>query len=123
MMIKQNHIAINVSDRDKAVAFYRDVLGFSILSEKARPHKHDILIFMESHGVVIELFVDATRPARLTEPEALGLRHLCFTVADARQTWERIKALGYDPEPIRQCPGYRMFFVKDPDGLPIEFQD
>ncbi len=123
MIVGQNHIAINVSDRDKSVSFYQNVLGCHVLSETVRPEKHDILIFMEAHGTVIELFVDATRPARLTYPEALGLRHLCFTVTEIEQEWERINALGYDPESIRGLPGSRMFFVKDPDALPIEFHE
>ncbi len=123
MIISQNHIAINVSNRDEAVRFYRDVLGFDIVSDKQRPEKHDILIFMEAHGVTIELFVDPTRPARLTYPEALGLRHLCFTVSEIELERDRIISLGYEPEEIRYINNKKMFFVKDPDGLPIEFNE
>ncbi len=121
MILSQNHIAINVSNRDKAVAFYRDVLGFTIRTETPRPDRQDILLFLEAHGVVLELFVNPALPARLTYPEALGLRHLCFTVTDIEKERERIAGLGYAPEEIRVLPDKKMFFVLDPDGLPIEF--
>ncbi len=121
MILCQNHIAINVSERDTAVAFYRDVLGFTIRRETSRPDRGDILLFMEAHGTVLELFVNPALPARLTYPEALGLRHLCFTVTEIEKERDRIAALGYAPEEIRVLPDKKMFFVLDPDGLPIEF--
>ncbi len=124
MIIEQGHIAINVSERERAVAFYRDVLGFEITYERPRPERNDILMFMKGNGITLEIFVDAGCPARPTYPEALGLRHLCFTVAEIENEWERITALGYEPEPIRVTgSGQKMFFVKDPDGLPIEFHE
>ncbi len=123
MIISQNHIAINVSERDRSVEFYSSALGFEIVSETVRPEKNDILIFMAAHGIMLELFVDASRPARLSYPEALGMRHLCFAVTDIEHEWERISALGYEPEEMRYLSEGKIFFFKDPDGLPIEFHD
>ena len=69
----------------------------------------------------MELFIDFTHPARITNPEALGLRHLAFEVDDVDAEWIRLAK--YNPEPIRmKDDGKKMFFVKDPDGLPIEFR-
>ncbi len=123
-MIKgQHHVAINVSERDRSVAFYRDVLGFEIESEVVRPN--DRMIFMCAHGIMLEIFVDPSCPPRVTEPEAMGLRHLCFHATELEKEHARVKALGYEPEEIKPHPGtpYRLFFVKDPDGLPIEFHE
>ncbi len=125
-MIKgQHHVAINVSERERSVAFYKDVLGFELESELARPERGDIMIMMRAHGVLLEIFVDTSCPARPDAPEALGLRHLCFEATDIEAEHARVKALGYEPEPIKYHPGttYRLFFVKDPDGLPIEFHE
>ncbi len=125
-MIKgQHHIAINVSERGRSVAFYRDVLGFEIESEVERSDRNDTMIFMCAHGIMLEIFVNPACPPRVSEPEALGLRHLCFHATDLEREHARVKALGYEPEPIILHPGtpYRLFFVKDPDGLPIEFHE
>jgi len=52
----------------------------------------------------------------------LGLRHLAFEVDDVDAEWERLKR--FNPEPIRtKDDGKKVFFVKDPDGLPIEIRD
>ena len=123
-MIKgQHHIAINASERERTVTFYRDVLGFEVESEVIRPN--DRMIFMCAHGIMLEIFIDPTCPPRVSEPEAMGLRHLCFHATELEKEHERVKALGYEPEEIRLHPGtpYRLFFVKDPDGLPIEFHE
>ncbi len=123
MIAGLHHIAINVAERDRAVSFYRNALGFTLVSERARPEKGDILLFLEGNGVVVEMFVDQTRPPRPTYPEALGLRHLCFAVTDIVAERARIASLGYTPEPIRETGSGRMFFVLDPDGLPIELHE
>jgi hypothetical protein len=45
-----------------------------------------------------------------------------LSVTDLDETHRRIKDSGYipDQEPF-EIEGVRMFFVKDPDGTPIEF--
>lgn len=70
--MKLDHIAIIASDYQKALAFY-GILGFQEIERVKRPF--DIMGMLECDGVWIELFEKAA-PARLTEPEALGLRHI-----------------------------------------------
>ncbi len=121
MIVGGHHIAICVSEREAALAFYRDALGFCVCTETVRPEKGDVLLFLEGYGMRLELFVDPRRPARPSYPEALGLRHLCFAVQDLEGVRNKLLSLGYSPEPIRPAMGGCAFFVKDPDGLPVEF--
>ena len=117
-MINQlHHIAIIVSS-EAGIDFYK-ALGFV---EKSRVDRgYDQIIWMTGYGVVLEIFVDGTHPKRVTNPEALGLRHLAFEVDDADTEWMRLRI--YNPEPIRITDdGKKVFFVKDPDGLPIEIR-
>ena len=78
---------------------------------------------LECDGVWIELFEKAA-PARLTEPEALGLRHIAFATDDLDKKLERLHQNGIETEAIRTDPhGRRFTFLKDPDGLPIEIKE
>ena len=74
---------------------------------------------MEGNGTRLEVFVDSTHPARVSNPEAYGLRHVAFEVDDLKDEWNRLSK--YNPEPIRE--DFRIFFVKDPDGCPIEIRE
>ena len=73
----------------------------------------------------LEIFSGKNNPPRPNYPEALGLRHLAFRVADVEIAARELAAKGIEAEPIRSDPigGGRMTFFKDPDGLPLELHD
>lgn len=113
-----HHIAIIVSS-EAGVDFYKE-LGF--IEENRINRGYDQIVWIAGYGERIEIFVDSTHPERVTNPEALGLRHLAFEVEDVDAEWERLKR--FNPEPIRvKDNDKKVFFVKDPDGLPIEIRD
>jgi len=118
-MIKRlHHTAIIVSSED-GVEFYK---GLGFVEENRVDRGYDQIVWMNGYGEKLELFIDSTHPTRPTNPEALGLRHLAFEVDDVDAEWERL--CKYSPEPIRtKDDGKKVFFVKDPDGLPIEIRD
>ena len=122
---KQHHIAIICSDSEKAREFYVQKLGFELTNEVYRPEKGDQLWMLRQGDVVLELFIKPGAPRRVTNPEALGLRHLAFRVADidAAVTW--LKSRGIEAEPIREDSfnGGRFTFFQDPDGLPLELHE
>ena len=118
--MKLDHIAIIASDYQKALAFY-GILGFQEIERVKR--QFDIMGMLECDGVWIELFEKAA-PARLTEPEALGLRHIAFATDDLDKKLEQLHQNGIETEAIRTDPhGRRFTFLKDPDGLPIEIKE
>ena len=118
MIRRLHHTAIIVSS-ESGVEFYK-TLGFA--EEKRIDRGYDQIVWMNGYGEKLELFIDSTHPARMTNPEALGLRHLAFEVDDVDVEWERLKQ--FNPEAVRtKDDGKKVFFVKDPDGLPIEIRD
>lgn len=51
-----------------------------------------------------------------------GIQNVSLSVTDLDDTYRRIKEAGYEPDqPPFEIGGVRMFFVKDPDGTPVEF--
>ena len=124
MIAGLHHIAILASDKKRTVCFY-EALGFRVRECHVRPERKDEIVFMEQCGITLELFVSAGNPMRISNPEAYGLRHLALRTDDVQVVREKLIAAGYDPEPIRTDTfnGRKLFFVKDPDGLPIELHE
>ena len=121
-----HHIAVISSDYERAVDFYVRRLGFEILRENARPERGDIKLDLRlGTDTEIELFIVPSAPARVTRPEALGLRHLAFRVEDLEGAVQWLKERGVECEPIRDdvYTHRRCTFFFDPDGLPLELHD
>ena len=104
-----HHIAIIVSSED-GVEFYKS-LGFEELSREVRPTCHDELIYLSNGLVTLEIYKDPTHPKRVTNPEAYGLRHLCFQVEDIGEDYKT------------DNNGNKFKYIYDPDGLPIEIKE
>ena len=122
---KQHHIAVICSDYAKAKEFYIDKLGFVLEKEFYRPANDDYLRMLRLGDTVIELFIRPDAPARVTDPEARGLRHLAFKVEDIVPAAAWLNSMGIETEPIRVDPynGGRFTFFRDPDGLPLELHE
>ena len=122
---KQHHVAIICSDYAKAKEFYMDKLGFELVREVYRPAQNDYLRMLKQGDTVLELFIKPEAPKRVTDPEAMGLRHLCFRVADIEPAVRWLNDMGIETEPVREdtCNGGRFTFFKDPDGLPLELHE
>ena len=125
MLDGMHHVAVIASDAEKALEFYVGKLGFALEREVWRPAQQDYLRMLRLGDLVIELFVKPDAPPRVTEPEAMGLRHLAFRVTDIWTARDWLNARGIATEPIREDTangGYYVFF-RDPDGLPLELHD
>ena len=124
-----HHVAIIVSDYRKAKEFYVEKLGFPILRENYRPAqrdwKLDLRVGTGPDAVELEIFGEKDPPRRVTRPEACGLRHLAFRVADLDAAVADLAKRGIRCEPVRtdEFTGGRMTFFFDPDGLPLELHE
>ena len=125
MLSKQHHIAVICSDYEKAKEFYIDKLGFRLIREVWREAQQDYLRMLVCGDTCLELFVMPDAPKRVTDPEAMGLRHLAFHVDNVEEGEAWLHSLGIETEPIREdkCNGGRFLFFKDPDGLPLELHE
>lgn len=122
-----HHVAIICSDYTVSKRFYTETLGLTILGEVYRVERQSYKLDLALGGqYVIELFsFPGPPPARPSRPEALGLRHLAFAVADLDAAVTHLNNQGVSTEPIRidEHTGRRFTFFADPDDLPLEFYE
>jgi len=121
-----HHIAIICSDYAVSKRFYTEVLGLTILQEVYRAGRQSYKLDLAVNDrYQIELFSFPDPPKRPSRPEAVGLRHLAFAVADLDTAVAHLNEHGVDTEPIRvdEHSGRRFTFFADPDGLPLELYE
>ena len=123
---KIHHVAVIVSDYKVSRQFYTEVLGLKIVSENYRKERDSYKLDLEiPGGSQIELFSFPNPPKRLSYPEARGLRHIAFVVADIEKAVSDLEGRKIEVEPVRVDPitGKKFTFFKDPDDLPLELYE
>jgi len=126
MLLRIHHAAIICSDYEVSRRFYTQVLGLPVVAEHWRAGRRSWKLDLAlPDGSQIELFSFEDRPARPSYPEARGLRHLAFEVADVAQAKAALEARGVTVEAIRvdEHTGRRFTFFADPDELPLELYE
>lgn len=121
-----HHVAIIASDYGRSKRFYVDALGLEVVAEAYREARDSWKLDLRlADGTQLELFSFPAPPPRLSRPEACGLRHLAFRVADLDAARAHLRAHGVDCEPVRvdEYTGRRFSFFADPDGLPLELYE
>lgn len=121
-----HHAAIICSDYAVSRRFYTETLELSVIAEHYREARHSYKLDLAlPDGGQIELFSFPDPPSRPSRPEAQGLRHLAFAVADVEASKAWLEAKGVKVEPIRmdEYTGRRFTFFADPDNLPLELYE
>ena len=137
-----SHTSFTVSDMDRSLAFYRDVLGLEVLVEIERQGEYieQVVGFPgaslrivglklpQGSDHILELIEYRTpqgeRGALLTcNP---GVAHLCFVTNDIHGAYESLRARGveFKSPPVRiptgpSTGGFDAYFL-DPDGITLE---
>lgn len=125
-LLRIHHAAIICSDYERSKRFYTQVLGLKILAENFRAARDSWKLDLAlPDGGQIELFSFKGAPPRPSYPEAQGLRHLAFAVANVSEWALYLQAHGVGLEDIRtdEYTGQRFVFFADPDGLPLELYE
>lgn len=126
MLLRLHHAAIICSDYAVSRRFYVEVLGLAVLGEHWRAARRSWKLDLGlPDGGQVELFSFEGAPARPSYPEARGLRHLAFEVADVARAKAELEARGVAVEAIRvdEYTGRRFTFFADPDDLPLELYE
>ncbi len=121
-----HHVAVIASDYERSKAFYTEVLGLAVIAEIYREQRQSWKLDLAlPGGGQIELFSFPDPPPRTNAPEACGLRHLAFALADVEAEARFLTGHGIAVEPVRVDPqtGKRFTFFADPDGLPMELYE
>jgi catechol 2,3-dioxygenase-like lactoylglutathione lyase family enzyme len=136
-----HHTGYTVSDLDRSVAFYSDLLGCEVVAtqEKAGGYLAAIVGYPDAHvrmahlrvpgdEHVIELF-EYRSPAGAradVEPRNVGASHLCFIVTDLRALYDALLERGvtFVSPPVEVDTGINRgglaLYLRDPDGITVE---
>ena len=142
-----SHVAFCVQDMDKSLGFYRDALGFRVLSDRIQdtttgglPHvyKHQrntrrqvTLAFAEGDARPQLVITEHPGEAPDGDPiklDQIGISHLSFTVPSVAQLTQDLQAKGYETSgPVdafkNERGEVRTVFFLDPDGILVQFDE
>jgi glyoxylase I family protein len=124
-----SHVCIRVSTMERALDFYREMLGFDIVFdvELAGPSLEQVTGEPDAHGRMVggllggasvellQIDSQAGPPVGNSAP-ALGYTNISLSVDDLDAAHVAVAGAG----PVVDIGGVRMFFLRDPDGTPIE---
>ena len=144
-IISADHTGITVSNLERSLAFWRDVLGFEfshrahqrgemaeqITGVKDAELKLAVLKAPSGHKIeLLEYLAPADRKKDVDlRPCDVGHIHVALTVENLEPLLERIAASGWKaagkPQTLTAGPnaGKRVIYVRDPDGITIEFME
>jgi catechol 2,3-dioxygenase len=117
--VRIGHVVLKVRDLDRSLAFYRDLLGFQVVSELS-----NVMIFLSAgHGNHHDLaLLRVGQQAPSPVPTAVGLYHVAIQLAD----WEAVRAahaLLTERGLLKGAVDHgvsRSLYTADPDGNEIE---
>lgn len=115
-----SHVGYFVSDLNKSIAFWHDLLGFDEYYHLDNSGTNQARIdFIKINGHQhIELFTDHP-----SSPPSM-MSHLCFAVSNVEQMRAYLRSRGFAVKPgngEKTRTGDYAFEIKDPDGTLIEF--
>jgi catechol-2,3-dioxygenase len=122
--IAPGHIGLSVTDLDRSLEFYQDVLGLELIQRADAPDRR--FAFLGAGG---RLFLTLWQQSRAGfDPHLAGLHHLAFQVPtlDAVEAAEaKLRARGQTPRydgvvPHREGAESAALFFTDPDGIRLE---
>lgn len=142
MILGQVHTGICVSDLKRSIAFYRDVMGFTLIKveepKATRARKLgvpgaviEIAVFEYGQGGQVELihYIEPPAPNVYGEPvNSLGAVHISFKVDNIEKEIRRMSELGVEFVGGNDCEvnadgplkGWKWVYFKDPDGTNLE---
>ncbi|MDP6513860.1 MAG: VOC family protein [SAR202 cluster bacterium] len=142
MITRMNHTGFVVSDLEKSMDFYINVVGLKLVRQIEREggpisqvlnypdlHLKAALLGLEGEeGHILELiqYINPPSADRPTEERAvLGASHLAFNVTDMKTTFARLLEAGAKQlnPPVEVPPGRIVTYLQDPDGNWIELLD
>jgi glyoxylase I family protein len=128
MFKRIDHIELVTDHPERTVAFYTEVLGFTVKLRERIPRSAmgvplDIA-YLELHGAAVEVMsYDGAAVRSAPEKEHLGYRLLALEVDDMEQAIAHLKTRGVEVTwGPRVGPRYARAEVHDPDGNAIELR-
>jgi lactoylglutathione lyase len=136
------HVGFTVSDIERSIQFYRDLLGMSLYVRQQGTAEYlsrvtgfpgvrleIALLKTPDGGSLLELLQYVTHPAPPTDRETNrpGNGHVCFKVSDIQEACEELRRRGVrliSDEPVKITAGVHQgayaVYLRDPDGFTVE---
>ena len=116
-------IVLWTADKERALRFYRDLLGLAIISPPTLPNT--FLQVGAGHAGIPQMIVLVPKPPDIqARPSGYQLHHLALTLPEAAFAAQHaaLVAAGYAPRPGRHpVLASQTMYVDDPDGNEVEF--
>lgn len=117
--MRLEHVNLTVSDLDRSVAFYSDLLDLTVrwqgAFENGRRAAH-----VGDDGAYLALFETIDQGAVRENYTTPGYNHMGFVVDDLDDAAERLKKLGADFGEIQDYEPGRRLYCYDPAGHEVE---
>jgi catechol 2,3-dioxygenase-like lactoylglutathione lyase family enzyme len=141
---KAHHHSFTVSDMDRSIRFYRDLLGLELIQDAVRANLESydqiagyrnvdlrIVMLRERGGdFILELIEYRNPPAQIRELQNyyVGASHVCFLVDDMQAEYKRLSAAGvrFNSPPVEIVRDGKWvgtaLYLFDPDGITVELE-
>jgi glyoxylase I family protein len=124
-----HHLGISVTDLERSMRFYRDVVGADLLvgpHDGTSPSFLGRMAILTLGGCIFDLYEHERNEGERFDPARTGLDHfaLTATTVDELQAWATwLDTRGVARSALREAADGRatIFDFVDPDGIQIEF--
>jgi glyoxylase I family protein len=134
-----HHTSFTVSDMERSVAFYRDILGMKVVWDSVQagvqfkgpvadnltncPGAELHIVFLSIHENLIELveYAPTGKPLEDHNASDTGSAHVCFQTEYIQGLYKRLSANGVRLHCTPQnLGGVWVIYFRDPDGIVLE---
>ena len=119
-----HHASFTVSDREKSVVWYQEVLGFERHSEVEGKTFRRTRMRHPDSGITVTLTEHEQGSGGRFDERRIGLDHLALAVRnlDDLKAWKRrFEERGVDHSEVKETgPGASMITLRDPDNIQLE---
>jgi methylmalonyl-CoA/ethylmalonyl-CoA epimerase len=127
--LRPDHAGISVADLEASIAWYGEMLGFTVDRIVEIPEDTGRLALIRTGDFLLELFclpdaapIPEERRHPATDLCTHGMKHVAYAVADIRALMEHLKAKGADVVwDVVVHDGTLCAFVRDNSGNVVEF--
>lgn len=123
-MPKLDHIALEVSNLDRAIEFYTDKLGFILKSRAMNEEQQEDYCFLRSEGTTLELISDLKKS--YIEKQTFRrpyCPHICFVTDNMEKTIKELRAKNIEiiKGPLEIAGQETWVYFADLDGNVLEY--
>ncbi len=136
-MAELNHVGLTVKNLEASLRFYREVVGMTVENTFALENGGFAKLTRNPPAAIKGAYVLAGTfrlqllqytagggTAQAIHHNNSGSPHMSFGVEDVEAKYRQTQAMAWAniiSDIVEVVPGFRSFYVEDPDGVPVEF--